>query len=166
MKIFLCLFKRSHFFVSGDRKFAPVWEYAQKTFALGRDSPHGQEHWFQVEQNALHLAASTGVDRTVLRLFAILHDTSREDDSFDPDHGRRAAALLPDLNHRLFHLSEQQLLLLQTAVAGHADGLCSDDLTIGTCWDADRMDLIRFGITPAEELMSTPAGKQIALQYR
>ena len=165
MKHLLRLFNRSLSLIPGESNLAPAWKYAQETFRLGANSPHGLQHWCQVERNALQLALSTGADRTVIRLFAILHDVAREDDMFDPDHGRRAAALLPALNHRLFHISEEQLSELQAAIAGHADGFCSDDPTIGTCWDADRLDLIRFGTAPWETLMSTTAGKQAALRH-
>ena len=36
----------------------------------------------------------------------------------------------------------------------------TDDPTIGTCWDADRLDIGRVGIIPHERFMSTAAGKR------
>ncbi len=148
--------------VSRGEELDDVWGFARAEFRLGDDSPHGTAHWRNVEENALRLSVWTGAQRAVIRLFAPLHDVAREDDTFDPEHGRRAAALLPALNRRLFHLSEEHLVMLQTAIAGHADGTCSDDPTIGTCWDADRLDLTRFGTAPAESLMSTAEGKRLA----
>ena len=44
----------------------------------------------------------------------------------------------------------------------HTDAEHSDDVTIGTCWDADRLDLGRVGIIPDEAFMSTDFGKEIA----
>jgi uncharacterized protein len=38
----------------------------------------------------------------------------------------------------------------------------SADVLIGMCWDADRLDLTRIGVTPDPALMSTPAGKRAA----
>ena len=37
-----------------------------------------------------------------------------------------------------------------------------DAITIGTCWDADRLDLGRVGIIPSSDFMSTQAGKESA----
>jgi hypothetical protein len=36
------------------------------------------------------------------------------------------------------------------------------DVTIQTCWDADRLDLGRVGIRPDPARMGTEAGKRIA----
>lgn len=38
----------------------------------------------------------------------------------------------------------------------------SDEPTIGTCWDADRMDLPRVGIQPDPQKMSTQEGHDYA----
>ena len=35
-------------------------------------------------------------------------------------------------------------------------------ITIGTCWDADRLDLGRVGVIPSVDFMSTHAGKKAA----
>ena len=43
--------------------------------------------------------------------------------------------------------------------AEHADGTVSSDPTVGACWDADRLDLPRVGITPRPELFSTEAAR-------
>jgi hypothetical protein len=45
------------------------------------------------------------------------------------------------------------------ALAGHSDGLVTDDPTIGCCWDADRLDLWRVGAPPVPALLSTEAAK-------
>jgi hypothetical protein len=42
-------------------------------------------------------------------------------------------------------LTPEQLRLLRRACATHTHGITSDDPTIGVCWDADRLDLRRFG---------------------
>jgi len=49
---------------------------------------HGLTHWQQVERNGLLLATETGADTTVVRLFALFHDSKRADDGFDMDHTR------------------------------------------------------------------------------
>ena len=147
-----------------DEDWEAVRRYAQAIFACGEHSIHGPLHWARVEKNGLELAAETGADETVVRLFAILHDTCRLDDGDDPGHGPRAADTLATLIGVLFTLDPERLVLLEQAIRHHTDGLTSDNLTIGTCWDADRLDLWRVGKKPEGRYMSTEAGKRIAEQ--
>ena len=46
---------------------------------------HGIEHWKQVERNGLLLATETGADITIVRLFALFHDSKRADDGFETE---------------------------------------------------------------------------------
>jgi uncharacterized protein len=48
------------------------------------------------------------------------------------------------------------------ACTWHTDGEFADNPTIGTCWDADRLDLGRVSMIPSSEYMSTPFGKEVA----
>lgn len=129
-------------------------------------STHGVSHWIEVHKNAKLLSLQDGVDKLVVVLFAYLHDCQRFDDNEDPEHGGRAAEyveLLRDNKHLDF-LSNEQLEKLVFACKHHSTGVISDDITIGACYDADRIELIRSGvnIVPNPELMSTPLGKRIA----
>lgn len=122
---------------------------------------HGELHWRTVGANGLWLAeADTRVDRHVVFLFALLHDAMRENDGYDPEHGPRASALAAELHaERLLAVTRAQLGLLRHACEEHADGLTSSDPTVGACWDADRLDLPRVGITPVPQLLSTGAAR-------
>lgn len=143
--------------------FAAVWTFARTHHRLGERTLHGPDHWERVEAHGQRLAEATaGADVAVVRLFGILHDVERENESYDPLHGRRAADLVERLNGDLFCIDDQQLALLTYCCAWHADGLTSDDPTIGCCWDADRLDLPRVGIVPERELMSTLLGQSLA----
>jgi uncharacterized protein len=62
----------------------------------------------------------------------------------------------------VFALDRDRLDLLKQAVRYHTSGLTSPDPTIGTCWDADRLDIGRVGITLSGRYMSTVAGKDSA----
>jgi len=64
----------------------------------------------------------------------------------------------------VFALDPQRFGLLEHAVRHHTSGLISDDPTIGACWDADRLDIGRVGITPSPDYMSTACGKEMASQ--
>ena len=132
-------------------------------FSLGERSLHGPNHWKNVEIYGLRLCGLNGADETIIRLFAVLHDAERQNEGHDPQHGRRAADLARTLNGTSFRLDEQRMSLLIDALSYHNDGLTSEDITIGTCWDADRMDLPRVGIKPLARLMSTHYGKQYAI---
>ena len=55
---------------------------------------HGVEHWWRVRHNGLLVAQAMGARPHVVTMFAILHDSHRQDDLDDPDHGPRAAAWL------------------------------------------------------------------------
>jgi uncharacterized protein len=64
----------------------------------------------------------------------------------------------------LFDISDEHFNLLSYACSWHAHGHLSDDPTIGTCWDADRLDLGRVGVYPAAQYMSTAFGRDIAMR--
>jgi uncharacterized protein len=139
-----------------------IWKTLTDRFALGQWSIHGPIHWKNVEENGLSLARLNGADETVVRLFAVFHDSERENESYDPQHGQRAAALAADLHGELFWIEDEQLDLLCEACRLHHQGFTSDEVTIGTCWDADRMDLPRVGIRPDPQKMSTQEGHDYA----
>lgn len=131
-------------------------------FALSAGPSHGPDHWKRVEQNGLWLSTQTGADVFVVRLFAWFHDSRRENDYTDPDHGARGAAYAAAERGVLFDLEDEAYDKLIHACIWHTDGPSSDDLTIGTCWDADRLDLGRVGIIPSAAFMSTAFGREVA----
>jgi uncharacterized protein len=121
---------------------------------------HGPQHWHRVAALGAQLCLETpGSDPHVVDLFAALHDAQRLNDGHDPDHGRRAAGLAVRLRGEVFEATEAQMLI--PALAAHADGLVSNDPTVGVCWDADRLDLPRCGIRPDPALLSTTAARRL-----
>ncbi len=129
---------------------------------LPSHSVHGPDHWRRVERNALILATQSGAIVPVVRLFALFHDSRRENDNHDPQHGARGAALATSFRGKLFDLPDEHLDLLHYACTWHTDGQHHDDPTIATCWDADRLDLGGVGIIPDPDYLSTTPGKEIA----
>jgi uncharacterized protein len=142
--------------------FEAVWERAEDVFALGAHSLHGPDHWRRVEAHGLEIAARSGADLTVVRLFAALHDSMRWTEGGDLEHGHRAAELAAGLQGDVFQLDDKQLELLLEACRHHNLGRVSSHPTIGCCWDADRLDLPRVGIQPDPRFMSTAAGRSFA----
>jgi uncharacterized protein len=141
-------------------------QMAENEFVLPKTcSIHGPRHWFKVEMNGLYIAdRMPDVDRLVVRLFAMFHDCKRQDELIDPEHGQRAAHFIKDNIKKFSLLSFDQKDLLIYACAWHNDGQISSDSTIGACWDADRLDLIRVNIYPDPGKLSTEVGKKSIFQ--
>ena len=129
-------------------------------YVLPWDGDHGIAHWARVLENGLRLAGETDADLEVVQLFAILHDSRRVSEYSDPNHGPRAADYALELRESLFDLSDPRFRLLQCACAGHTHQRTHPDVTIQTCWDADRLDLGRVGITPDPQRLCTDAAKR------
>ena len=140
-----------------DSHIDKVKQFSCDGWTLGRC--HGVSHWERVERNGL-LLATDEVNRTVVRLFAYLHDKWRVDDWEDIEHGKRAAENLPALRSTLLAwLTDEEFDLLCKACELHTVCHCTGNPTIDACFDADRLDLMRVGITPDPERMATERGK-------
>lgn len=122
--------------------------FARRHFALDWNGIHGAPHWSRVRHNGLLLAQHTGANTRVVEYFAFVHDLCRENDFRDPWHGHRAAEIAAKIAGDLIDVTAEELRLLQDACEGHSDGHLEADVTVMTCWDADRLDLGRVGIRP------------------
>lgn len=149
-----------------NKKFTELWKFSESLSPKDtNDWIHGFTHSKKVEKNAIYIATHTpNTDITIVRLFSIFHDIKRQNDYSDYLHGARAALFLSQQNHNLFSISEKQLIILNYAVSLHSENLTSKNPTIGTCWDADRLDLKRFDKTLDLSLFSTKIGLQLAEQ--
>lgn len=123
---------------------------------------HGFTHWARVERNGLYIAAGTDADRTIISLFALLHDIMRVNDGWDPGHGLRAAEYAKSIRGELTALSGDDFNRLIHACAHHTDRTHHEDSTIAACWDADRLELGRVNITPKAEFFNTETAVRIA----
>lgn len=139
-----------------------LWRDMEGRFALGHSSIHGSDHWRRVEKHAIACAETSGGNLLVVRLFAVFHDVCRESDGHDHHHGARGAALATRLRGRAFDLPDAEFALLHYACTWHTAGQLSDDPTIGSCWDGDRLDIWRAGLTPRPRFMSTNYARQLA----
>ena len=142
--------------------FDHLWQLVTEQFHSPGYSVHGPDHWRRVERNGLLLATRTGADIAIVRLFALFHDSRRENDGWDDGHGARGADYAATLRGTAYHLPDDRFHLLHYACVWHTDGGNHDDPTIGTCWDADRLDLGRVGVIPDPQFMSTEFGREIA----
>jgi uncharacterized protein len=124
---------------------------------------HGIGHWARVLDTGLRLASVTGADPEVVTLFALFHDACRRNDSHDPRHGARDAELAASLVGSHFDGRPCQLELLLEACAHHTEGNTDAEVTVATCWDADRLDLLRVGIRPLPRKLCTDAARDPGL---
>jgi uncharacterized protein len=122
---------------------------------------HGVVHWARVLQNGLRIAEANGADSDVVTRFALFHDARRVNEDRDDGHGRRGGELARSLRGELVHLDDRRFDLLYEACRLHTDGLTSGDRRLLACWDADRLDLGRVGITPDPLRLGTKAARRL-----
>jgi uncharacterized protein len=135
-------------------------ELLREKYQLNWYGMHGFPHWIRVRENGLRLAEITGASSTIVEYFSFFHDICRWDNGSDLEHGKRAAEYITSLDVSLFTLSAKDLELLKYACANHTKGMVRGDITVQTCWDADRLDLGRVGINPDRRHLCTEAAKR------
>lgn len=138
----------------------PILNSILDEYVLPWDGDHGVGHWGRVLENGLRLAKLTNANVEVVTLFAILHDSRRINEVTDPNHGPRAAEFATTIRGKLFDLPDGEFDLLYRACEGHTHERTHPDVTIQTCWDADRLDLGRVGIRPHPSRLCTEAARQ------
>jgi uncharacterized protein len=149
--------------MSNEEKEALV-DYVKNNVAVETDGIHGSSHWQRVEKIGRYLAEKNGADPEVVTLFAYFHDLGRKNNDADLEHGARSAAAVTELyNKKLLQITPEQFKKLVDACTYHSvTAAQSDDITIRTCWDADRLDLWRDGIEPNPQYLFTEEAKKPA----
>jgi uncharacterized protein len=132
-------------------------------YALPWEGIHGVPHWARVMENGRRLSKMTGAKPRVVELFAVFHDSQRINEGIDEDHGRRGAGLARELRGIAYDLADEDFDLLIQACELHTEGHLDGEITVQTCWDADRLDLGRVGITPREEKLCTEGARDPGL---
>jgi len=120
---------------------------------------HGLSHWARVYANGMHLAAINGADTDIVELFALFHDSRRLNENADPEHGPRGAELVQHLHGFLPPLTTDKLEMLLTACRLHTTARTHENLSVQTCFDADRLDLGRIGKTVDPAYLCTAAAR-------
>jgi uncharacterized protein len=138
----------------------PILDAVLQDYPLPWDGAHGIAHWARVLENGLRLADETGAQVEVVSLFSVLHDSQRVNDYSDPQHGPRAAQFAHSLRGSLLDLSDREFELLRRACHGHTHERTHPDITIQTCWDADRLDLGRVGVQPHPSRLCTDVARR------
>jgi len=138
----------------------PVLDAILADYVLPLDGYHGVVHWARVLENGRRLSSETGANVAVVSLFAVLPDSRRVNEHHDPAHGPRAAVFAATLRGRVFELPDDEFRLLTVACDGHTHERTHPDVTVQTCWDSDRLNLGRVGITPHPSRLCTAAAKR------
>ena len=131
---------------------------AVESFVVPLLGIHGVHHWVRVLENGMKLAERNDADSDVVETFAFLHDIGRRDDGLDPEHGERSADFVLSIRDEI-PLSDEQFEILVEAIRFHNKIRFSDNLTIQTCWDADRLDIGRSGKFPKKHYLGTAFAK-------
>ena len=127
----------------------------RKQYRLDWNGIHGIGHWTRVWRIGCFLSPLIGANQKVVEAFAWIHDACRHHDKADRHHGTRSARLAAKLNSDYLHLDKDELELLDRACRYHDRGMTTKEPTIGTCWDADRLDLWRIDCRPDRSYLST-----------
>jgi uncharacterized protein len=138
----------------------PLLQAILAQYTLPLEGYHGIGHWARVLENSWRLATETHANSEVITLFAVLHDSQRRNENSDPQHGPRAAEFALQVRGELFELPDREFALLHQACEGHTHERTHPDVTIQTCWDADRLDLGRVGVTPHPSRLCTEVAKR------
>ena len=137
-----------------------------RSFSINRwleemGTTHGVEHWDRVAKFG-QMLYQEGADMDVVMAFAYLHDSERQNNAIDDEHGLRASAFIDTIRYtELRALSNEQIAKLKRACELHTIEHRTGDITIDTCFDADRMDLLRVGIIPDPKRMATKRGAEL-----
>ena len=140
-----------------------LWQRVKDQFRLPEPTYHGVSHWLTVLRHGMVLCRLHPANVEIVRLFALFHDSRRQDERADPEHGPRGAQLAIDFRQAgHFHLDDPRMELLVTACRIHNGGPKQTEPTLAVCLDADRLDLGRVGIIPDPQLLSTATAQDIA----
>lgn len=134
-------------------------DHIRQQYRLNWHGIHGIAHWQRVRENGLRLASLNGANPKIIEYFAFTHDSQRQNDGYDPQHGARASQWIGEQPAGYFKLSQEEMKLLQDACRQHTGGVSHPNLSVMTCWDADRLDLMRVGIRPNPFYLCTSAAK-------
>jgi len=150
-------------------KYADVLDLIYKDFKINFHGDHGIKHWERVYENSQILANHYKIKSEVFQLFALLHDSKRENEFEDISHGLRASIFAKKLlAEGLIKLSKEDEERLLFACANHTkkdknNPLC-DDQVVQICFDSDKLDLGRVGMIPDANRMNTEYAKEMCIR--
>lgn len=145
-----------------------IYSLVVYTSKLTNSRWHGVEHWARVQRNGVALLEKGAPgDREIVELFAVLHDSRRESEGDDPEHGLRARDYAIELRQNgttgLHRLSVDAFDELLYALAWHDSVRQTLSPSAAVCWDADRLDLPRVWQITDPAYLSTMQAREWAM---
>lgn len=144
-----------------EKRFLELVSVVESRARLAGSPDHGAHHWRLVAWTGAQLLETMpDADHLVVLLFALFHDSQRENEYDDPDHGARGATLASELVPMYVpELAQERLELLVKACQLHTTAGPTTEPTLGICWDSDRLNLWRVGTEPSPSYLSTTEAK-------
>jgi uncharacterized protein len=125
---------------------------------------HGRRHYANVMAAGIELAAHFNLNPKLFKYFAYLHDSCRENEGYDPQHGPRAADYIDSIKD-LIDLCQAERWMLQSACTLHTSAKPWDGykytLYEKACFDSDRSDIIRTGLAVDPKYLFTSKAKEL-----
>ncbi len=149
-------------------KYTSLIEEIKKEFKIDYHGDHGINHWRRVYENTQILSTHYNIESEVFELFALLHDSKREDEFEDRHHGVRATGFVHKLlRNDVILLDEEDAKRLLYACANHTKSDKSDplfnDLIVQICFDSDRLDIGRVGYSVDISYLATDHAKSLVV---
>ena len=143
-------------------------EKIKKDFKIDYHGDHGINHWQRVYANTQTLSKYYNMESEVFELFALLHDSKRENETIDKHHGLRASLFVKALMEEgVITLSSSDADRLIYACANHTH---SDkkhplfyDRVVQICFDSDRLDIGRVGYDIDTSYLATDYAKSLVV---
>lgn len=147
-------------------KYQNLIEIIKKEFKIDYYGDHGINHWRRVYANTQKLSNHYEVESEVFELFALLHDSKRQDEFHDKHHGKRAAQFAQRiLNENVISLNDEDTKRLLYACTNHTYSDKKDplfnDRVVQICFDSDRLDIGRVGYVVDADFLATEYAKSL-----
>ena len=131
-------------------KYTTLIDKIKKDFKIDFSGNHGINHWKRVYENTQILSSYYKIESDVFELFALLHDSKRENENIDKYHGKRASVFVQELlDNNYISLDSQDTKRLIYACANHTSSdkknPLFNDIIVQICFDSDRLDIGRVG---------------------
>ncbi len=141
-------------------KYTELISQIKKEFKIDYYGLHGISHWRRVYENTQILSTHYQIESEVFELFALLHDSKREDEFEDKHHGKRASLFVQQLlEDNVISLSDEDAERLIYACANHTHSnkkhLLFNDRIVQICFDSDRLDIDRVGFEVDVKYLAT-----------
>jgi len=148
-------------------KYETLMLKVKKAFKIDYYGDHGINHWRRVYENTQKLSVHYKIESEVFELFALLHDSKRENEFVDKHHGKRASEFVKELlTEGEIFLDNKEAKRLIYACANHTHSDKNDplfnDLIVQICFDSDRLDIGRVGYVVNPDYLATEYAKEIA----